>query len=127
MPEDGRGNTRIMRVLVILAAFAALVSAGPGASSTATTPSLRVLDREPLAIRGTGFAARERVVVSARTQRGTISRRLVTSQLGTFTVRYELAFGTCTGVRTVLAVGARSGTATLRALPMTRECPPPAP
>jgi hypothetical protein len=116
-----------VKTLVALAAAVALMATAASAGGTLTKPSLRLLDRNPVVVRGTGFAARERVVVSAFSPGRTVVRRLVASTSGTFTTRFDLVYGSCTGVRAIRAVGARSGVATIRVLPTTRECPPPAP
>jgi hypothetical protein len=114
---------------VLLAAVAvavAVLSTSVSAGGVVGKPALRVLDRQPLVVRGSGFAPRERVVVSAFTTSRKIVERPVATATGTFTARFELAYGTCTGIQVVRAVGARSATVTIRSVPTIRDCPPPA-
>jgi hypothetical protein len=113
---------------LLAAVTAGLVAAGAagGTVGQATSkPSLRVLDRQPLVLRGSSFVARERLVLYAASPERTIVRRLTATRAGTFVARFAVGFGGCTGVRSVRVVGTRSGSATIRSGPMTRECPPP--
>jgi hypothetical protein len=111
---------------LLVAVAAGLVAAVPsGAGVEAAKPMLRVADRQPLVVRGSSFAARERVMLYAVTRQETTVRRLMTTRAGTFVARFQASFGGCDGVRSLRAVGTRSGTATIRSGPITRECPPP--
>jgi hypothetical protein len=110
---------------VVTAAFLAAAAAGVADSRAKPKPTLRILDRQPLVVRGGSFSARERVVLYAALPERTIVRRLTATRAGTFVVRFEADFGGCTGVRKVRVVGTRSGTATIASGPITRECPPP--
>jgi hypothetical protein len=114
-------------VRTLLAAVAAgLVVAVPSAAGVeGAKPTLRIADRQPLVVRGSSFAARERVTLYAAMPQGTTVRRLTTTRAGTFVARFRFNFGGCDGVRSLRAVGIRSGTATIRSGPITRECPPP--
>ena len=102
----------------VLAALVAFVLSAALAAGATTRPSLRVVDGSPLVVRGTGFAAGERVVVTVAA-RGTVrTRRLAAGAAGAFTVRFDLTLP-CSGAF-VRAVGARSGT--VRVLPSPRHC-----
>lgn len=104
--------------------LAALLVGGLVATATAATqgrPALRVLDEEPLVVRASGFAARERVTLRATTREETIVRRVRAGTGGGFTARFEnTAFDFCAGVTALRAVGARSGAVTIR--PTRRPC-----
>lgn len=100
------------RMLVILAA--ALVAAAPAAGTA--HPSLSLVRAQPLTVRGTGFLARERVVVRT----GQVRLAVRTSTAGRFVAAFETT-DRCSAVR-VVAVGASGDQAVLRLPPI--ECPP---
>src|SRR5690242_5256874 len=100
------------RMLVILAA--ALVAAAPAGGTT--HPSLALLRAQPLTVRGTGFVARERVVLRT----GQVRVVVRASGLGRFVAAFA-AGDRCSGGR-VLAVGASGDHALLRLPPV--ECAP---
>lgn len=100
------------RVLVILAA--ALLTAAPAAGTT--HPSLALVRARPLTVRGTGFVARERVVVRSGQARVVVRA----SGLGRFVAAFA-AGDRCSGGR-IDAVGAAGDHALLRLPPI--ECAP---
>jgi hypothetical protein len=113
-------------LLAAVAVGVVVVAAPAGAWVVAEKkPALRILDRQPLVVRGSAFTGRERVVLYAVTPDRTVVRRVTTTRAGTFVARFGVSFGGCTGVRSVRVVGTRSGTMTIRSGPITRECPPP--
>lgn len=72
-----------MRALALIAAgLCAVVVAG--ASHAASSPRLTLVDRTPVVIAGTGFDARERVVVTVRTPAQVVRRTVRTSAGGRF-------------------------------------------
>jgi hypothetical protein len=109
------------------AAVAALVAAlaWSGAASGGTSkPALRLLDRQPVTLRGWGFKERERVRVTVVANR-TFVRTVRTTAAGTFRVTFDGAFlssDRCGNGWTITARGARGDAATLK-LPQP-ECPP---
>jgi hypothetical protein len=94
-----------MRRLAIGIAAAALVAGGGAAavqaaagtaSSCGSAPRLRVASSAPLVLAGSGFCARERLSVRARTQGQTRTHALRASTGGSFRTRYgELAYNAC--------------------------------
>jgi hypothetical protein len=79
---------------IILSLVAVLLAASAAASGTAATrPTLRVVDRTPVVIRGTGFAPAERVTVVVAA--GSRWSRRVTATDGTFVARFNVVLGRC--------------------------------
>jgi len=98
-----------------LAAVVLLVAAAlpPSLGGARSAPALRLVDRSPLTVSGSGFLPRERVRVtfvgSTRSARTT-----VTSRTGTIAVVFaDTVLGRCQGAR-FRAVGARGDLATLK-------------
>ena len=90
-----------------------------GASSGAAT--IKILDRTPLTLRGTGFAAGERVRVVVRTA-STRQMRLSATARGSFVAAFRAAsYNRCSGL-TAFAFGSRGSRAQL-VLPAP-ACPP---
>jgi hypothetical protein len=109
-----------MRILVPLALLAALLV--PVSSIGMTAPRLSVADASPLTVKGAGFAARERVRVSASLP-GATAHWARTSATGSFTVQFTaMTVDSCTAY-IVRASGLRGDSATLRVRPP--ECPQP--
>ena len=101
-------------------AVAALAFPAATSASGSATPSLSLLQRSPLQVRGLHFKARERVVVTAGTQREHTSVSVRTTRRGRFVARFtNFATNTCMPIA-IKAVGARGDRATLVVQP-----PPP--
>lgn len=100
------------RILGVLAA--ALIAAAPAGGATHAT--LALVRAQPLTVRGTGFAARERVVLRMAEQRVVVR----TSRLGRFVAAFQ-TFDRCSGGR-VVAAGVAGDHALLRLPPIM--CPP---
>ena len=100
---------------------AVLVTAGAGATAK---PALRLLGKQPLAVRGTSFKPSERIRVSFSTSTGKAVRSVRSSRAGTFTAQAPatLAYDPCLESLVVRAIGARGDDARLK-LPQ-RACPP---
>ncbi|MCI0637308.1 MAG: hypothetical protein L0206_25835 [Actinobacteria bacterium] len=113
-----------MQRATVAATAVALALAGATAAtpSTDAKPAIRVLDRAPLVIRGSGFHARVRVTVTATTELRRARRVAVTSRRGSFTVHFDFGLTPCTRA-TLVAAGAR-GPSVLLKLGL-RECPGP--
>ena len=100
--------------VLLAAAFAAVAAAAHGAGDRAT---IRLVDEQPVAVAGRGFAPRERVtvrVVPLEQQR--YSKEVRATRTGRFTVVFRTeTLDECTGY-TITAHGARSSRATIRRL-----------
>jgi hypothetical protein len=110
-------------------ALLALVASGAAGTHVAAAreanPSLALVDRAPVTVRGTGFAPRQRVVLRASTGGETARQALRTGARGGFVLRLQaLRFDPCTGL-TLHAFGA-AGTELARLKISLRECPAPA-
>lgn len=104
-------------------AFAVLVAAAPAAGA-GTVPRLRLVDPQPLVVRGEHFRPGERVVVTAFTPIGP-KRTVVRATIGgRFAVSFRLPDQPCGKAFAVRAVGALGSQATLR-VPAPPCVPPP--
>lgn len=106
------------------AAAAVAIATASGAFAAGRAPALRVLDRDPLVVRGESFRPGERVVVTAFTGLGPRSVR-TTARGGVFRVAFRLPDQPCAGARAVRARGSLGSTATLRLAPAGACVPPP--
>ena len=100
--------------MVLIAVSSIVVSSAGGTSQKQT--ALRVVDRDPLTLRGEGFRTRERVRVTLSAP--VAERKLVrATALGTFRTTFPQVSSTrCDMVRAV-AVGGQGSRATLKLLP----------
>ncbi len=96
------------RAALILVAFALPVC---GAAGAKRLPRLTLTKREPIVIRGTSFAPRERVLVVVRASRRAAARATA-DRRGTFSVRVWAAFPECRNLAAV-ATGSRGSRASL--------------
>jgi hypothetical protein len=113
----------VKAVLVIVVASTAIAVAVVATAHGRTAPKLQILDRSPLVVRGTGFASRERVVVTVDVAGERTRRRVIATFRGSFTARFEdIELDACTGA-TLLATGRRSDIVRLKI--SLRECPGP--
>jgi len=108
---------RLVALLVVVTAAvaAAAVQARPPASA------LRIVDRDPLTVVGTGFKPYERVVVTARGDMEPARVRVFAGRLGRFRAHFEIAFDPCTGPEIIRAAGVNGSVAQIKLL--LRECP----
>jgi hypothetical protein len=113
----------VRRLIVLTAVLGALLPVGGIAGgATATHARLRLLDTDPIAFRGTGFKAHERVrvVVYAGTR---AAKRTTAGLRGGFVVRFKgLDPDACAGF-SAAAVGNMGSRATYKRAP--GECPSP--
>jgi hypothetical protein len=93
----------VVRVLAVAAAV--LVVA---AQAAAAAPTVTVVSRSPLELRGAAFRPGIVVTVTAATQDGRIVRRVRTSPAGRFNARFAVAVDACHGV-TSAAISTPSG------------------
>jgi hypothetical protein len=109
-------------VLALIACGATAASSSAGGSGKA---SLRLVDRDPLTVRGYGFKPRERVRVTASVPESRmlvsgpqpLSRVIRASATGSFRVVFsDIPFDRCTWVR-VAAIGGQGSRAMLKVLP----------
>src|SRR5438045_2937740 len=99
----GRPCALVAAAVLCLALAAPAVAAAP--------PRLAIVRAAPLTVRGTGFAARERVRVTVRTTTRTVVRSARTNRDGVFTARFAgVGLGGC---GTVAATGSSGDRATL--------------
>ena len=103
-------------VIALLAA--ALIAVGSATAATAREPQVRLAGVDPVAVRGTGFIPRERVVVTVRATATTLRLRLTSSKTGRFIARFDrsLPTGAC-GEIAIRAVGARGDYAAWKSPP----------
>jgi hypothetical protein len=94
-----------MRTLLVTL-LAACAVASP--ADVAAAPRLTILDRNPLALKGTGFGGQERVTLAVTLGPKSDRRILRTTRAGTFLARFPgFVYDRCHGALTVTAVGAR--------------------
>ena len=113
-----------MRLLPVLALAAVLV---PAAFAGGARPHLKVTSLAPARVAGSGFQARERVVVTVSGTATHLKRAVLTSAAGTFVARFTAGVSApgCHQVA-VVALGARGDRAAWKS--PQRPCgPPPAP
>ena len=96
----------------------------PAHGQTARTPTLKVVDMNPLVVAGTGFAARERVTVTVLTGLGPRVQRTYASVTGAFRVQFRLFTQPCGRPFAVRARGT-SGEAAIARLTAPPCVPPP--
>jgi hypothetical protein len=117
------GMGRGLRLLV--AAWAASIAGSSLAAAVPTTrPSIRIVSMAPLTVRGTHFAARERVRVTFRTSVDAPVVTVRATAAGTFTTATPvgLTYDRCSTPLFVSAAGA-SGDHVVLKVPL-RLCPP---
>ena len=107
----------------VAAIFLAAVTLSASANAkSAAKPSIAVVDRAPVVVRGTAFGPRERVRVTVSSGLLRVMQRTTATYRGSFVVRFDgVRFG-CTG-GTVVATGGRGNVAQLKL--SLRECPGP--
>ena len=113
-----------MRVrLLAIALLAAALALPAWGRDAGRAPALRIVDRTPLTVSGTGFGAREEVRLTLRTGR---ARAFARSTRADAAGAFRAAFGVlvavepCRGALVVTATGSRGSRATVR-----RSCRPP--
>jgi hypothetical protein len=81
-------------MLVIVLLLGILLPATVGSASFSDRPALRLVDRTPVVVRGSGFEAGEQVSVALSA--GTRSvRRAQATETGAFLVRFGVSLGRC--------------------------------
>jgi hypothetical protein len=100
-----------MKVIASLGLVVVPLVATPAAAA-ASKPALRMLDRQPLVVRGEGFHAGERVRVTALTGIGP-RFATVTAVGGRFRVTFRLPTTGCSAARGVIARGSDGSVATM--------------
>jgi hypothetical protein len=101
----------------------AVVAVLAGSAAEASSPALRMLDRDPLVVRGDGFVHGERVTVTALTGLGPRTVH-ATARNGTFRVTVRVPDQPCAAAFAVRARGSDGSAATMR-LPEPPPCVPP--
>jgi hypothetical protein len=114
---------RLTRALILVSLLVAVVAPLSPAASSSPQPTLRMLDKAPLVLRGTGFKRAERVKVSVVTEPVKLVRTTRASRSGTFVVRFDTFVDACHGARAATAIGMRgSKAAIVLARPLDRYC-----
>ena len=109
---------------VLLGASLALVLA-PAALATTSVPRVRLVDRTPTTVAGTGFRVGERVVVTVNASPTHLSKTVITTARGDFLARFgrNLVVAHC-GQVAITAVGARGDRAAWKTPPQVCGAPP---
>lgn len=107
-------------ILTLVLGFTLASASASGAA--ATRPTLRVVDRTPLVIRGVGFASEERVTVVVAAQ-SRWSKRVTTTSDGAFVARFRVVLGRCARY-SVQAFGSTGSRAHLMPSRVTIDCVP---
>jgi hypothetical protein len=110
--------------LIASLGLAGLVLGTACTASAAARPTLGVLDREPLVVRGDGFRPGETVHVTALTGLGPRFAR-VTARAGRFRVEFRLPDTGCAAARAVVARGSAGSTARTTFAGRAGVCVPP--
>jgi hypothetical protein len=106
------GHTSAVKRLALAAAVLAVVAFSGLGSAASQPPTLLVLTRQPLVVRGLHFQANEWVRLAAFSN-GVTSKRVHASSIGTFTTALPLLrYGRCNGLG-IRAVGSLGSRATL--------------
>lgn len=103
------------RFVLLLAGLALFAASGDvsAATQSSTKPTLQLVDRSPLTVRGAHFKLRERVRLTASTDNGTATRVTRTTRRGVFSVNFgTLGQSPCATI-TIKAAGAKGDRATL--------------
>ncbi len=109
-----------MRLALALALFFVLL---PTAAASTGAAHITVPSRSPVAVRGTGFRANERVTVTV-SAKSTHTTRVTTNRLGNFRATFRgFSLGYCE-IYSVRARGSRGSSAVLNVIP---ECAPQGP
>ena len=107
--------------LAVALVAVALGASTAGQSATSREPAMKIVDRAPLTLRGTGFAAGERVRLVVRVP-GRVQKRVTASRRGIFVAAFnKAAYNRCSGL-TAFAIGSRGSRA--RLLLPAPVCPP---
>lgn len=112
-----------MRALATASLLAVFAAAGAEVATTAEqrSPTLRIVDRQPLVLRGIGFRPSERVRVTVSVDGDSAARRLRASARGVFSASFaRMTLHPCDGLF-ASAVGDSGSRAKLKAQP---QCPP---
>jgi len=117
-----RNTQEVKRAALLLLVAAPLLVGGTADAATAT---LRLIDRDPIVVRATGFKPLERVRVTAYTRKGPFVHRTRATAAGRFVVRFRaLSVESCeAAIALIRATGSRGSVATLRF--RLRECAAP--
>ena len=102
---------------------ASLAPAATTAAPAKAPAALRVVDRSPLTVLGTGFRPRERVVVTALEGLTPARTKVIASRAGRFRAKLNIVFDPCTGPAAIRAAGVKGSLVLLKL--SLRECPSP--
>jgi hypothetical protein len=102
-----------LALIAMLVVLGVLVVPFAPAASTSAKPTLRVLDKAPLVLTGTGFKRAEWVKVSVTTEPTELSQWRRASRFGSFVARFETFVDACYGARSAAAIGTRGSKASI--------------
>ena len=115
-----------MKAHVIAAVAAGALALGGTVGATTFAPRLRLVDREPVVVRGEHFKAHEKVTVTL-SAKGRWTRVVQATATGAFTARFAAAtVDTSCPVYFVRATGSKGSAAILRSSPQI-DCAQPGP
>lgn len=109
-----------MRILLATA----LIALGAVTAANATSPTLRLVDRSPLLVRGSGFKAGEHVRVWLVLTTSRRYRDTLAGAAGGFTVRFTVTPLQCPFLRSLTATGSKGSRAALKLPPSMCPQPP---
>jgi hypothetical protein len=120
---NGRGILGGMKALALVGALVALVVPLAPTASTSSKPVLRVLEKAPLVLQGTGFEQAEWVKVTVSTEPRVLSQWKHASRVGSFVARFDTVVDACYGAKAASAVGKRGSKAVIALVrPWERYC-----
>jgi hypothetical protein len=103
---------RIVLVALVLVLFAC----GSAAAGPERSPALRLLDRAPVTLSGSGFVAREQLRVTATVDGRRLKRAVTTDSTGRFRLRLDGVDATCRELA-IAVVGTRGSKAGFTLVP----------
>jgi hypothetical protein len=111
-----------MRLALAVLVMAVATIGSAAANVGVQRPTLAVIDRDPLVVRGRGFGSLERVVATAATLAGPRKLRVRANRRGIVVVRFrKLTVDACSGAFAVRLVGA-SGRKASKAIAVRGVC-----
>ena len=95
--SGGHARAMTLRTLAMVAAALAVAVPAAAVPAAAGGPSVTVVSKSPLQLRGVSFRPRILVTVTLATRQGRVVKRVRTSAVGRFTARFAVAVDACNG------------------------------
>jgi hypothetical protein len=111
----------VKKVGVVLFSLLPLLAA-PASAGIPSGPTLRLVDRTPVVVRGEGFAAKERVTLVLAADRRT-SKRVYAGSAGSFVARFDRNLGRCNRF-SLQAYGSEGSRVRMLPARISIACPP---